>query len=243
LDRDGAIEAVDGGAPASWVGRRIHEHGGLPEGVTHAAWRLVRDLAEPQASRRVRRVRVEPQAPGGPSFTLLVVEAILLRPDEVEIEPLLRKALEPLARQAEALGVSLSVETEPGLPARASIDPSKIVWAVTTLVGSALRYLRRGSAKLPGGHVGVALGHNAAQRMLSITVEDDGPGISAEVSARLLHHDSGEATGVSLRLVHEVVVAHGGGMVIKSSTAPEDRGTTVTLWLPVRGTTADPLRA
>jgi signal transduction histidine kinase len=235
LGQAGTIEAVDGGAPAGWVGRRVDECGGLPEGVKHCARRLVRDLAEPQASRRARRVVVEPQTPGAPSFTLLAVEAIFLRPEEVEIEPLLRKALDPLARQAEALGVSLSVETEPELPARAAIDPIKIVWAVTTLVGSALRYLRRGSAKLPGGHVGVALSHNAAQRMLSITVEDDGPGISAEVHARLLQPDGGEATGVSLRLVHEVVVADGGGMVIKSSTAPEDRGTTVTLWLPVRG--------
>jgi hypothetical protein len=55
------------------------------------------------------------------------------------------------------------------------------------------------------------------------------------VGAQLLAPDAGEAAGVSLRLVHEVVGAHGGGMVIKSSTAPEDRGTAVTLWLPVRG--------
>ncbi len=81
----------------------------------------------------------------------------------------------------------------------------------------------------------VALAYNAAQRMVSITVEDDGPGISPEVQARLLGADPSEATGVSLRLVHEVVAAHGGGMVIKSSTAPADRGTAVTLWLPVRG--------
>ncbi len=106
---------------------------------------------------------------------------------------------------------------------------------MTALVGNALRYLRRGGATMPGGHVGVTLGHNAAQHMVSITVEDDGPGISADVQARLLGEGAAEATGVSLRLVHEVVAAHGGGMVIKSSTAPEDRGTAVTIWLPAGG--------
>jgi len=41
-------------------------------------------------------------------------------------------------------------------------------------------------------------------------------------------------TPMSLRLVHDIVGAHGGGTVIKSSTAPEDWGTAVTLWIPVR---------
>lgn len=235
VGRDGTIEAVDGGAPASWIARRIDDCAGLPDAVKRAARKLVRDPADPLASTRLRRVLVEPETAGAPSFTLLAVEAILLRLDEVAFEPLIRKALAPLAHQAEGLGVSLRVEADAGLPLRLPIDAAKIAWAVTTLAGSALRYLRRGGATLPGGHVGVALGHNAAQRMVSITVEDDGPGISAEVQARLLDGDGGDTTGVALRLVHEVVAAHGGGMVIKSSVAPEDRGTTVTIWLPVRG--------
>src|SRR5262249_22690845 len=148
--------------------------------------------------------------------------------------PLIRKALEPLARQAEGMGISLRIDASADVPGHVSIDPTKIVWAVTTLVGNALRYVRRGGLTLPGGHVGVALAHNAAQRMVSITVEDDGPGIPAEVQARLFSPDIDEATGLSLRLIHEVVAAHGGGMVIKSSTAPEDRCTAITLWLPAR---------
>jgi signal transduction histidine kinase len=235
VSRDGVVEAVDGGAPAAWVSRRIDACCGLADAVKSAARKLVRDLSQPLSTTLVRRVRVESPGSESPSVTLLAVEAILLRPDEVPFAPLLRKALEPLAHQAEGMGVSLRVEAESDLPARISIDGSKIVWAVTTLVGNALRYLRRGGATLPGGHVGVTLGHSAAQRMVSITVEDDGPGISTEVQAKLLGADAGEATGVSLRLVHEVVAAHGGGMVIKSSTAPESRGTAVTLWLPVRG--------
>jgi signal transduction histidine kinase len=235
LGRDGTIESVEGGAPESWVSRRVEECG-VPDEVKSAARRLVRDLARPSPHSLVRRVRVEPHQPEAPSYTLLAVEGILLRPAEVAFEPLIRGALQPLVRQAEGSGVSLRIEAQADLPARISIDAAKIAWAVTALVGNALRYVRRGSATRPGGDVGVMLAHSAAQDMVSITVEDDGPGIPADVQARLLvsSADCDRGTGVSLLLVHEVVGAHGGGMVIKSSTAPEDRGTAVTLWIPVR---------
>ena len=237
LSRDGLVEAVDGGAPAGWVTRRIDECSGLPEEVKIAARKLVRDLAQPLSSTLVRRVRMPPERPGAPSYTLLALEAILLHPADVALEPLLRRALEPLMRQARVADVSLDIEVGVGVPAQISVDAPKIAWAVTALVGNALRYVRRGSVIMPGGNVGVALAYNASQRMVSVTVEDDGPGIPANVQARLLASgpDGGDATGVSLRLVHDVLAAHGGGMVIKTSTGPTDRGTVVTLWIPVRG--------
>jgi signal transduction histidine kinase len=237
LGRDGMIEAVEGGAPASWVARRVDECGGLPDAVKGAARKLVRDVGQPSARTLVRRARVEPAEPGGPSYTLLTVEAILLHPAEAALEPLVRRALEPLSRQAEGIGVALRIEAQVGLPALISIDAPKIAWATTALVGNALRYVRRGAAARPGGYVRVALAHSAGRNMVSLTVEDDGPGIPVNVQARLLASGAGdgEPAGVSLRLVNDVVAAHGGGMVIKSSTAPEDRGTAVTLWIPVRG--------
>ncbi len=237
LSRDGLVEAVDGGAPSGWVSRRIDECSALPEEVKSAARKLVRDLAQPLASTLVRRVRVPPEGPGAPSYTLIALEAILLHPADVALEPLLRRALEPLMLQAHAADISLDLDVGADVPANISVDAPKIAWAVTALVGNALRYVRRGSASMSGGNVGVVLACNASQRMVSITVEDDGPGIPANVQARLLASGpgGGDATGVSLRLVHDVLAAHGGGMVIKSSTGPTDRGTVVTLWIPLRG--------
>lgn len=236
LSRDGIVEAALGGAPPSWIARRIDACNGLPEAVLHAARGLIRDLAQPKAGTLVRRVRVAPEHPGAPSFTLLAVEAILLRPADVELTPLVRRALAPLAEQAEAAAISLRIEVAPDVPARVSVDAAKVAWVVTALVGNALRYVRHGSGTMPGGHISVRLGRSPSSHMLSLTVEDDGPGMPAGVQARLLASNAeGEATGVSLRLVHEIVAGHGGGMVIKSSGAPENRGTTVTIWLPVRG--------
>ena len=235
LNRDGTVETVDGGAPSSWIARRIDDCDGLPEEVRSAARRLVRDLAEALAGTLLRRIRVAPERSEDPWFTLLAVEAILVRP--VAFEPLVRRALEPLLRQAEEAGITLRIESTAGVPLAMSIDANKITWALTALVGNAFRYVRRGDLTMPGGNVGVRLAHNAAQKMVSVTVEDDGPGIPSEVQASLLVSSqvTGRTAGVSLHLVHELVAAHGGGMVIKSSTSPDRRGTAVTLWLPVRG--------
>jgi signal transduction histidine kinase len=235
LSRDGVVDAVDGGAPASWLGRRVDDCSGLPDAVRSAARRLIRDLAEPGTL--LRRVRLGAAAPAAPSFTLLAVEAIPVRPAEVALVPLVRRALEPLLRQAERELVSLQIEAVDEAPLEVSVDADKIAWALGAVVGNALRYVRRGDGGMPGGNVRVRVAHSASQRMVNVTVQDDGPGIPPGVRPWLLEPDpaTGRAIGVGLRLVHDIVAAHGGGMVIKSSAQPSERGTTVTLWLPMRG--------
>jgi signal transduction histidine kinase len=236
LSRDGTVEAVDGGAPPSWLARRVDDCAGLPDGVKSAARKLVRDLAQPLAGTLLRRVRVEPEAPSAPSFTLVSIEAILIRPAEVPLAALIRRALEPLVRQAEAEGVTLQLDLPDELPHAASLDADKIAWALSAVVGNALRYVRRGDGGMPGGTIRVRAAHNVAHRMINITVQDDGPGIPASVRPWLFVPDpeTGRAAGLGLRLVHDIVAAHGGGMVLKSSAEPSQRGTTVTLWLPLR---------
>ncbi len=236
LSRDGTVEAVEGGAPASWVARRVDECAGLPDEVRRAARQLVRALAQPLAGTLVRRARVRAEAAGAPSFTLIAVEAILLRPAEVALAPLIRRALEPLTKQAAAELVSLQLDVADKAALAVSIDEDKLAWALGALVGNALRYVRRGDGVMPGGNVRVRVAHSASRRMVDITVQDDGPGIPASVRPWLLQPDpkTGRTAGIGLRLVHEIVAAHGGGMVIKSSADPSERGTAVTIWLPVR---------
>lgn len=235
LDGDGTVTAVEGGAPSAWIRRRIEDCSGMPDAVRVAARGFVRGLARPLSSSVVRRMRVAPEGPGSPSFTLLAVSAIPLRPVDVALDTLIRRALQPLTVQADSAHVALRVETADDLPKRIAIDGEKIAWAATVLVGNALRHVRRGSAHLPGGQIVVRLAYKPLQRMISIHVEDDGDGMSPTVQRWLLEEnpETGQAAGIALRLVHDVVTAHGGGMVIKTSTEPGDRGTGVTLWLPV----------
>jgi signal transduction histidine kinase len=236
LSEQGVVEAVDGGAPQGWVARRVDDCVGLPEAVRSAARRLRRGHAQPLTRTLLRRERVPSGAPGAPSFTLIAVEAIPIRPNEVPLAPLIREALAPLGRQAakERVSLELDLSDEPHLVA--AVDADKIAWALTALVGNALRYVRRGDGVLPGGYVHVRASRSPSQEMININVQDDGPGIPVSLRPWLLEPDpaTGRAAGVGLRLVHDIVVAHGGGMVIKSNAEPSDRGTTVTLWLPLR---------
>ena len=53
--------------------------------------------------------------------------------------------------------------------------------------------------------------HNTTRRMINVTVEDDGLGIPHSVRPWLFEPDpeTGRAAGVGLRLVHDIVAAHG----------------------------------
>ncbi|MEW5891584.1 MAG: HAMP domain-containing sensor histidine kinase [Pseudomonadota bacterium] len=72
-------------------------------------------------------------------------------------------------------------------------------------------------------------------RAVRITVEDDGPGIPAELLAHIFDpfvttHASGEGTGLGLYLVEEIVSEHSGCIVVDS---PAGGGTRFAIWLPL----------
>lgn len=230
LDSKGVVSGVEGGAPRSWIGMRLEDCAGVPPKVKDAARKMIRAGSSPFDP--VRRRRVTADSEREPSFTLVAMEAIFLTPTPCDLHALVRRALDPLVRQAIEHHVTVAIHSEP-LP-EAIVDEDKIAWAIATLVGNALRHVRRGTSDMPGGNVRVALGSTGRQGMTSVTVEDDGPGIGAEVQPWLLERnpETGKSYGLALRLVHEIVTAHGGGMVVKSNTDPARRGTAITIWLP-----------
>ncbi len=70
-----------------------------------------------------------------------------------------------------------------------------------------------------------------------IAVEDDGPGIPAEIRDRILDpffttKPEGEGTGLGLSVTRSIADAHGGKLTFEF---PERGGTTATLWLPEVG--------
>jgi signal transduction histidine kinase len=158
--------------------------------------------------------------------------AIPLHRAPLDLGALLRSALASLQSQAEGLDIKLALEVAPPLPA-VTADADKIAWAVTSLVGNALRYVRRGSRLRPGGTIEVAVRQDGTT--IAIIVEDDGPGIPAEMVPFLLTRPNGaqHATGLALSLVNEIALAHGGTFDIRSRTGGPDHGTRVKLSLPV----------
>jgi signal transduction histidine kinase len=163
----------------------------------------------------------------------IVCDAVPLHRAPTDVRTLLEGAVEAMQKQAAAVDVTLKVESAPDLP-RVVIDPEKVAWAVTSLVGNALRYARRGTRVLPGGVIVVRLSVTD-DGMLLIAVEDDGPGIPQEKVDKLFARGSGvrHGAGLGLLVVRDVVAAHGGSVDVKSHCDRFTSGTTVTLHLPI----------
>ncbi len=85
---------------------------------------------------------------------------------------------------------------------------------------------------MPGGSIIVRLAREDDDVL--ITVDDDGPGIPEEKLPWLFKRAPGtvHAAGLALMLVHDVAVAHGGSVEVKSNTDGEQRGTRITIRLP-----------
>ena len=165
--------------------------------------------------------------------TPLALDAIPLRRTVVDIRDLLHWSLEILHRQADAFDVGLRVDVDDDVPVGIAVDERKMAWAITALVGNALRYVRRGSQTMPGGSIAVHVSYDSSAAQIAIDVQDDGPGIAADRLPSLFDpatHTAGAALGLSM--VKDVVEAHGGTCGIVSDTRGPSHGTTVRLTLP-----------
>ena len=162
------------------------------------------------------------------------VGTIALQFEPTDVRALLASSLGPLMEQARNARIELRVDALGDVPPFA-IDREKIAWAVTALVGNAMRYVRRGGAQGElGGSIVVHLEHDRANRELTISVQDDGPGISKERVHSLFQRREGAAHSgaLALSLMRDVVSAHGGRLSVESRTEPHDHGTSISMILP-----------
>jgi signal transduction histidine kinase len=163
-----------------------------------------------------------------------MTDAIPLNRTPTDLRALLQGTLEVLRAQAMARDVSLRIEAPADLPL-VRVDAEKIAWAVATLVGNALRYVRHGTLRRPGGSVTIRI--TAEGDIVTVAVEDDGPGIPPEKAANLFRRGAGvtHGTGLALMLIKDVLVAHGGNVDVKTDSDPASSGTTIALRLPRDG--------
>jgi two-component system sensor histidine kinase ResE len=162
-----------------------------------------------------------------------VKNAILVRFEETDVAELLQSSLAPLIEQAKEQQIELRVATLGEVP-KLAVDNEKLAWGVATIVGNALRYVRRGSEMRAGGSVLVHIEHDAAAKEVAIAVQDDGPGIPQEKLPFLFERRTGapHALGLALSLVRDIVTAHGGKIEVESRTEKGDHGTSITIRLP-----------
>jgi signal transduction histidine kinase len=167
---------------------------------------------------------------------VLVVAAVGLRRVHTNLRELLSAKLGIISAQAKASGVALRAKVADDVPTVVDLDSEKIAWAITMLVGNALRYLQSTSRRVAGKLVAVRVSFDAAASAIAISVDDDGPGIPEDTVRRLFDRDTlnVRGSGLALLVVRDILAAHGGTVDVRSSTDPIAHGTRIRLVLPVR---------
>jgi signal transduction histidine kinase len=230
VNADGTVLAVDG-APADWVGTRVEERPDVSEDLRQSLASLRRQLEGSCATAASTTV-----ASHAPLIRVVTVYAVPVHRRPTDLRALLTSMIKVMAPQARAIGVALRLEAGADLPPTIMLDAEKIGWTLTALVGNALRFVRHGTSRYPGGTIIVRANHLPAASEIVLEVADDGVGIPADRLSQLLSRSSDPigASGLALKLVQDIVAAHGGAVHIESSTEAWDSGTTVRLTVPCR---------
>jgi signal transduction histidine kinase len=165
-----------------------------------------------------------------------------LAAEDVDVSRLVGESVANLEPSAAAAGVTVSFHPE-GQP-RFVTDPQRLAQVVENLVANAIKFTPRGGTvrvELTGSEPagGVRSGaESAGTRRLTLTVTDDGPGMTAEEVARVTERffrteaarrQRVHGLGLGLSIVDAIVHAHGGRLTIGSSPGA---GTRITVELP-----------
>ena len=156
-------------------------------------------------------------------------ESIPIVRQDVDVGVLLEVTTEVMQRQAAAHGIRLNIEIDDSVPTTVHLDRDKVAWAITSLVGGALRHVQG-----PGGLIVVRVSYQTPPQLV-IAVRDNGPGISADRLTRLLRRDRWRpGAALALLLVEDIAVAHGGRVDIESKTDALDHFTDIRVTIPIR---------
>lgn len=201
---------------------------------------LLTEELSPGARRALESAREEVERMSRTVDDLLVLASadegrldLLLEP--IDLRELAGATARSLARLAEGHGVDFEIEGDAAL---ALADPERLRHALRNLVHNAIEFSPEGAM------VGVRTW--ASEGEAAIGVDDEGPGVSAELRERIFDRffraDPSRArrsggSGIGLALVREVAIAHGGRVWVQPR-AP--RGSTFVLALPLLSAPDEP---
>lgn len=171
--------------------------------------------------------------------TLSLADAgdLVIRPQAIEVGPLLRRLEAAYGPQAERAGIALGIDLEPDLPTLLA-DPERMVQVLANLIANALQH------SPAGGRITLSAGAEAEGIVLSVT--DTGVGMSAEVLDRIFDRfyradparaGGGEASGLGLAIARSLVEAQGGR--IEARSAGPGLGSAFRIHLPCRDGTGE----
>jgi PAS domain S-box-containing protein len=199
----------------------------LPQDEGAASWRKHGELIRRSADRAVRLIQ--------DLLDVAKVESgrLSLEREAVTVGGLLDEAIELHRPLAEAHGLRLEREEEPGLPA-VWADRVRVLQVFSNLIGNALRFTPE------GGRVTVRARREGAR--VRFDVSDTGKGIAPEHLPHLFDRywqvkRTREGAGLGLPIAKGLVEAHGGTIQVESLPG---RGSTFSFTLPVPEAPAGP---
>jgi signal transduction histidine kinase len=156
-----------------------------------------------------------------------------VRPQKLELQPtslaeVLDRILPLLNHPARRHGVAIVTSIPPDLPALFA-DPGQLQQVLINLV------LNGVDATPTGGQITISARVTSdGTRSIAITVRDTGPGIPAELQAKVFEpffttKPAGQGTGLGLAICRDIIKAHGGHIQIESEPGV---GTTFTVLVP-----------
>lgn len=162
-----------------------------------------------------------------------------LRRESTDLAHLLKGILEDYRARPAAAEHTLSAAMAPAIGALL-IDPLKITQVLENLIDNALKYTPKGSR--------IDVSTQQRENRVEICVRDNGPGIPEadlpHIFERFYRVDKGRSrdkggTGLGLSIVKHIVQLHGGQVRVESKLG---QGTAFYFTIPVRSTSADPVR-
>lgn len=145
----------------------------------------------------------------------------------ISVEKILNETLPLIVPLMERTDVFFNVKVDPEI-APLYVDRFRIQTALFNIIQNALE------AMPDGGQITITACGQPQERMASITVKDEGRGMSSEMIGKACqpfystHKDKG-IRGLGLAIVSDIVKAHGGKLEIESSPSA---GTSITMYLP-----------
>jgi len=150
--------------------------------------------------------------------------ALSLEREAVDLGDLVADLVAGFRAQADAAGVTLSVEARE--PVVADVDPERLRQVLANLVANALRATPR------GGSIGIEVVRDVSGAPV-LTVSDTGAGMDRDeldrIFERFYRSAASRGSGLGLPIAREIVRAHGGRI---EASSQQGAGTTMRVYLP-----------
>ena len=152
-----------------------------------------------------------------------------VQPEAVEVNALVDDFLKSRSEMQQTAGLRWE-PAEPGVEVQ--VDRMLIKNVLFNLVENAL-HAAEGHGSADDLRVSLTTKHEPARGRLALVVEDNGPGMPADVAARVFDPyftTKEKGTGLGLAIVKKIILEHGGSIEVESD---EGAGARFTIWLPL----------